>query len=159
MKEKDKIIFRRYVNMNLFLSNIDQTPTWIIGGASSILLFLMGNIPEAVWILVAIMVVDIITGVLKGVHEKNIQSRIMAKGVAKKAGIISAVILGFLLDKFLNLGSPLFTNLIIGLSVGSESISVIENLDALGVKIPIIIKDKILSMANPDNKEDSDSTK
>lgn len=154
MNKKENTTFRRYVKMTLILSNIDKTSTWIIGGMSSMYLFLRGNVPEAVWILVAIMIIDIITGFLKGIYQKNLQSRIMAKGIAKKTGIISALLLGFLLDKFLNLGSPLFTNLILGLSVGSEALSILENLDAIGVKVPQAVKDKVLSMTQ-DNKQDN----
>lgn len=155
MSQQSKIkTLGRYVKMTLILSNIDKTSTWAMGLFSSIFLYLKGNVPEAIWILVAIMLIDIITGFLKGIYQKNLQSRIMAKGIAKKTGIISAILLGFLLDRFLNLGSPLFTNLILGLSVGSEALSILENLDAIGVKIPQAVKDKVLSMTQ-DNQQDN----
>ena len=52
-------------------------------------------------ILIIFIVIDYITGILKAIYNKELNSRIGAKGIIKKVGYIFIVIISSLLDNLL----------------------------------------------------------
>lgn len=86
-------------------------------------------------VLLSLIVGDIITGLLKAAGTGQVSSDISRVGMARKAGILMAVAIAHILEKYS--GQPL----VLGTAsffVISEGISVIENLSALGVRMPAL---------------------
>ena len=77
---------------------------------------------------------DVLTGYLKALKNKKINSSISRDGFIKKIGWIIALILGVLLDYFIHVHIFLFGTAIVCLA--TEAISVYENLSDIGVKLP-----------------------
>ena len=97
------------------------------------------------WILilpVACIVIDVITGVLNAWIEHNIKSYLLRKGLGKKGGEILTLILGELLVCGLAVPKELLGGVSIYI-VFMEVISICENLDKLGVPIPVFIKNAL----------------
>lgn len=61
----------------------------------------LGGLDGFLYALIAFVVVDYITGVLRAVVEKKLSSRIGAHGIAKKVAIFLVVGIGHLIDTFL----------------------------------------------------------
>lgn len=58
----------------------------------------LGGVDPPLYTLLAFVVVDYITGVLRAVNEKKVSSRIGAKGITKKVLIFLLVGVGHMLD-------------------------------------------------------------
>lgn len=90
-------------------------------------------------ILLMFIFLDYLTGMLKALSTKTLASDVGWKGIAKKVGILIVVIVGCKLDLILETGSTIRTAVIMGY-IAVEAISIVENLDMLGVPIPDVIK-------------------
>lgn len=116
---------------------------WIIGGMGTIYSFVTGNFGEATFFLMAMMVLDIISGVMKGAKAKNLKSSISSVGIMKKGGIMLTIIFCWVLDRLVSGGTPVFVTMMTWVSIGNEGLSFIENVSALGVTIPKGITDRL----------------
>lgn len=125
----------------------------------SLIQFLSGGESEMLKILVSIMVVDVITGLLKGVKRRNIKSIIMSMGLLKKGGMLTAIYFAGQLGSLPIADGVGVAYLFIILFIGNEALSVAENLEALGVPFPEQIKRIIASMADEENPRLEDRLK
>ena len=104
---------------------------------------------------VILMCIDIITGITNAWIKKELNSSILRKGLGKKLGEISAILIG----EIFVVGFGLTALVADGISlyiIVMELISVCENLEKLGVPIPKFIKNA-LAIANKEiNKNDEE---
>lgn len=77
---------------------------------------------------------DILTGYLKALKFKQLNSSISRDGYVKKISWIVAILLGFAIDYLVN--ENIFLIGSAAVCIGTESISVYENLSEVGVKLP-----------------------
>lgn len=119
-----------------------------IGGA--IASFFTG-LPPIIWVLIAVMSIDYLTGILCGLMGKSpntenggISSKMAFRGLLKKALIILVVLLAALLDKAVSMGTGAVFEAVAGATclwfIASEGFSIIENAAAMGIPIPGILK-------------------
>ena len=134
------------------MSYLNNFYVWAVGIVGSISEFVSGNYKNAVFILVALMLIDVITGLLKGFKEKRLKSAIMHMGIIKKAGMLLAIIFASLLDILVNDGMPVFRTIMIWLAIGNEGLSIVENFSAIGVKIPTQIKERLAQVVQENEK-------
>lgn len=117
------------------------------GGA--VLSFFCG-LPPIIWILLAIMSLDYITGLICGAMGKSpktengyLESNAAFKGLLKKALILLVVLLAALLDRAVSLTADIEFAAVAGATclwfIASEGISVLENAAAMGIPIPQIL--------------------
>jgi toxin secretion/phage lysis holin len=112
----------------------------------------MGGLDGLLYALIAFVVVDYITGVLRAAVERKLSSRIGARGIAKKVAIFLIIGVANVTDIYLlNNGSALRTAVIL-FYCSNEGISLLENATALGLPVPEKLK-KILSQLR---KKDED---
>lgn len=93
------------------------------------------------WLLlipVAMMAIDIITGLLYAWSTKSFESAKMRTGLAKKCGEILIILIGMLFVYGTNIPTYILTG-ISAYIIFMELMSVLENLDKLGVPIPAFI--------------------
>ncbi|MGH0775270.1 phage holin family protein [Bacillus mobilis] len=105
--------------------------------------FLFGSWHTSLTVLCVFMVLDIITGVTKGAINKNLKSKIGYMGFLRKANIMVVIIMANMLDLITDTGMPVFRTMATFFYVGLEGLSIVENLEASGVKIPIQIKERL----------------
>lgn len=117
--------------------------TWVIAGVGSMYAFVTDHTEQGFQILLLMMVIDIISGLMKGAQGGRLKSAIMSMGIIKKGAILLSVAFGYILDNAINGGQPVFSTMMTWLAIGNEGLSVIENLTAMGVKIPKAITDKL----------------
>lgn len=111
---------------------------------------------------VILMCIDIITGITNAWIKKELDSSVLRKGLGKKLGEISAILIG----EIFVAGFGLTTLVADGISIYiivMELISICENLEELGVPIPKFIKralavtnEKITEEDKNDNEEEDD---
>ena len=118
-----------------------------IGGA--IASFFM-NMPPLVWILVAVMTMDFITGLICAAMGKSkktengyIASHAAFEGLMKKVLIIFVVLLAAALDFAVSKGAGIQFEAVMGATclwfIASEGLSILENVASMGVPVPKIL--------------------
>ena len=93
------------------------------------------NTPKTLLIITGIMIfTDIITGYLKAIKLKKINSSVSRDGYIKKIGWIVAIIFGMFMDFMLNINLFLRGSALV--CIATEGMSIYENLNEIGVKLP-----------------------
>ena len=95
-----------------------------------------------VWVImipIALMGIDIITGLLNAWLKGEVKSSILRKGLAKKIGEMCVILMGEIFVAGLNLPRAVSSGISLYLII-MELISICENLEKLGVPIPNFIR-------------------
>ena len=109
------------------------------------------GIPVIMWVLIAMMTLDYVTGLMTGmmgVSSKTeggkLSSRAAFDGLMRKIMIFLVVILSVLVDLAVQYGAGVTFNAVTGATclwfIASEGVSVLENAAELGVPIPGILR-------------------
>lgn len=105
-----------------------------INSMFTILAFLVGGIDKVFICLAILMLMDYVTGIFKGIKNKNLNSKRGIEGIIYKICIIFMIILAEQIDIITN--QDVFRNLICYFFISNEGISILENLSLLGLPIP-----------------------
>ena len=118
----------------------------LIASIGTGLTWLFGTWDTALIVLIGFMALDYITGLLKGVYNKDLSSYTASRGIAKKSLILVVLIVAVLLDRLLNTGSWVFRTLVCYFYIANEGISLLENCSELGLPIPDKIKEVLIQL-------------
>ncbi|ALA68948.1 holin [Geobacillus stearothermophilus 10] len=118
------------------MKHTDTLWTTVTGGASITLAYLLGGLDNLVAAFAIFMVCDYITGIMAGAKDKQVSSRRALKGLGKKAGMITFVIVANQLDIITGNQNGFLRDAMLTFLIATEGISIIENLDRLGLKAP-----------------------
>lgn len=118
----------------------------IIGFLGSVVSFLIGKIDISIMILASFMIFDYLTGVIKAIKNKQLNSKIGFEGLLKKICIFIILIVANLLDLLLGNENLMFRSIVIYFYISNEGISILENLCEMNVPIPEKIKEILLSI-------------
>lgn len=114
------------------------------------------------WVLfipLGLMAIDVLTGVIKAWSKNDFKSAIMRAGLAKKAGEIMILVVGELISFGLMLPDAVMNGISFYI-IFMEVMSILENVDELGIPIPKFVKDVInnvddqLQNGHVDNEEE-----
>ena len=119
----------------------------IIGGIA----YVLGGFDTILVTLFTFMIVDYITGVLKAIRLKQLNSQIGAKGIVKKIGYLVIVVIAVKLDSILG-NTSYIRNLVIFGFISNEGISILENASLLEIPIPEKIK-SVLKQLRAEHEE------
>ena len=114
-------------------------------------LFGVWDIPLIV--LVVFMVLDQLTGVIRGYVNKELSSDVGLKGIARKCVILIILIVAVMLDRLLNTGSWMFRTMVAYFYIANEGISLLENCASLGAPIPEKLKHALIQLKEGKKKE------
>jgi len=108
----------------------------VIASAGTIMSACLGGWDIALRVLIALMVVDYITGFLGAVKNKTVNSDVMWWGGLRKGAILAVLLIAVLLDEMVGNAEPILRTLALYFYAAREGISVTENLGILGVPLP-----------------------
>ena len=107
-------------------------------------------------VLVAVMLVDYVTGMASAAYTKKLNSRVGVLGIVKKAGYLALVAVGMTVDYLIvsalvHIGIHLQINYCFGMIITiwliiNELISILENLGELNIPLPRFLVDVVKSM-------------
>lgn len=106
----------------------------LIGAICTLIIYLLGEMDALFVSLCIFMLLDFITGFCKGYIKKCLSSRKAKLGIIKKIGLLVLVIVANIVDHIS--GTSIFRGMIISIILGTEGLSIIENLAIMGVPIP-----------------------
>lgn len=110
----------------------------------------------ALKILFFMIVIDYVTGFMKGAAGEGLSSAIGTRGIMKKATIFIIVLIAHLIDQVALNSAPLFRTGAAYFYIANEGISIIENATALGVPVPDFIKKVLKIMKEQNNNLDNE---
>ena len=113
----------------------------------------LGGLDGFLYALIAFVTVDYITGVLRAIVEKQLSSRIGAKGIVQKVAIFLVVGICHLIDLYLleGLGMPLRTAVLF-FYIANEGVSILENATAIGLPVPEKLKEVLTLLHEKDGE-------
>ena len=100
------------------------------------ILHTIGALPDTVYALFVLIIIDYITGVCLAVKEKKISSKIGAKGIAAKVLIVCLVALSYIVDTWILDSGEKFSSITILFYCANEIISIFENVNPFGLPLP-----------------------
>ena len=135
----------------------------IAAAAGAVASFFCG-LPPILWVLIAVMSLDYITGLICGAMGKSpktehggLSSNAAFMGLMKKLLIVVVVALAYLLDHAVTLGAGVEFAAVSGATclwfIASEGVSVLENAAMMGVPIPKILRQALEVMKGKDNEQ------
>lgn len=115
---------------------------------------LFEGIESLVIILVALMVIDYMTGITSSFMDKSLNSKIGLRGVTKKVTIFLIILTSVIIDYHLKMNNLLSTATIVFYML-NESLSILENAGKIGIPIPNKLKEALEQMreGNEDNED------
>ncbi|MDM0478843.1 phage holin family protein [Clostridium perfringens] len=119
---------------------------WLVITLATGVTWMFGAWDTPLKILILLMILDYISGVLKGYINKELSSDIGFKGIARKAMIFFILILAVMLDRLLNTGTWIFRTITCYFYIANEGISLLENGVVLGVPVPDKLKDALIQL-------------
>lgn len=127
---------------NIITATIGTFLTWLFGAWDT-----------ALAVLIAFMVLDYVTGLLRGAINKELSSNVGFKGLARKMVILIVLIVAVALDRLSNTGTWVFRTLICYFYIANEGISILENSASLGLPVPDKLKDMLVQLKEGNKKE------
>ena len=127
--------------------HITQIFLGIIGGIA----YILGGFDSILVTLITFMIMDYITGVLKAIRLKQLNSQIGAKGIVKKIGYLVIVVIAVKLDSMLG-NINYIRNLVIFGFISNEGISILENATLLEIPIPDKVKSVLKQLKNTESE-------
>ena len=106
----------------------------------------LGSFDDLLYALIAFVVADYITGVLKAIAEKNLSSTIGFKGICKKVCIFTLVGVANVLDVHIIGSGCVLRSAVIFFYISNEGISIIENAARMGLPVPQKLQCMILQL-------------
>lgn len=121
----------------------------IVGMGCGALHFLFGELDALLIALIALVIVDYITGVFAAICEKRLNSGVGFRGILKKVAILLVVMVAQIIGQVV--GVEWLRSAVIGFYLANESISILENSGKLGIGIPQKLLD-VLEQLKKDNE-------
>lgn len=112
--------------------------------------FVFGDLNGLMIALVALIVLDYISGVLAAVVEKKLSSEVGAKGIAKKIFMLLIVAVANIVDINVIGEGHVLKSVTVVFYIANECISLIENAGRLGVPVPKKLLDVLEQLKNRD---------
>lgn len=116
--------------------------------------FLFGDFDFLLKTILALMLLDYITGVCKSFIQNKVNSSIGAKGIIKKVAYLCIIALSVLLDQLLNINGGLRTLVIISF-IFNEMLSILENGSEMGIKIPKALYKSLEKLNSEENDKNN----
>ena len=108
----------------------------ILAGVCTVLSFLFGDMEGLMVALVALIILDYISGVIAAAVEKRLSSEVGAKGIAKKIFMLLIVALANIVDINVIGDGHVLKTVTVVFYICNECISLIENAGRIGVPVP-----------------------
>lgn len=122
----------------------------IMAAVCTLISFLFGDIEGMMVALIALIVLDYISGVIAAAVEKRLSSEVGAKGIAKKIFMLLIVALANIVDINVIGDGHVLKTVTVVFYICNECISLIENAGRIGVPVPKKLLDVLEQLRDRD---------
>ena len=116
--------------------------------------FLYGEINDMFYALIALVILDYLTGVMVAVYKHKVSSKVGFKGIMKKFCIFVLVSVAHLIDTHITHTGNVFMCLTMFFYSANECISILENAEKLGLPVPEKLKNILEQVKSENDKGD-----
>ena len=123
--------------------------TWVQAALAAVggwLGWVLGGMDGFLYALIAFVVADYVTGVMRAILDKKLSSAIGARGIFKKISIFVMVAIGHILDTRLVGSGAAIRTAIIYFFISNEWVSLLENATSIGLPVPGKLKDVLVQL-------------
>ena len=124
----------------------------IMAGICTVLSFLFGDMEGLMVALIALIILDYISGVIAAAVEKRLSSEVGAKGIAKKIFMLLIVALANIVDINVIGDGHVLKTVTVVFYICNECISLIENAGRIGVPVPKKLLDVLEQLRDKGDK-------
>lgn len=122
----------------------------IMAGVCTVISFLFGDMEGMLIALIALIILDYISGVIAAAVEKRLSSAVGAKGIAKKIFMLLIVALANIVDINVIGDGHVLKTVTVVFYICNECISLIENAGRIGVPVPKKLLDVLEQLRDKD---------
>lgn len=122
----------------------------IMAAVCTLISFLFGDMEGMLIALIALIVLDYISGVIAAAVEKRLSSEVGAKGIAKKIFMLLIVALANIVDTSVIGDGHVLKTVTVVFYICNECISLIENAGRIGVPVPKKLLDVLEQLRDRD---------
>ena len=122
----------------------------IMAAICTLISFLFGDMEGMLIALIALIILDYISGVIAAVIEKRLSSEVGAKGIAKKIFMLLIVALANIVDINVIGDGHVLKTVTVVFYICNECISLIENAGRIGVPVPKKLLDVLEQLRDKD---------
>jgi toxin secretion/phage lysis holin len=126
---------------------------FIVGFATAVVSWMVGGFGLVFTVLIGLMAIDFITGIMVGIYEKKINSRVGTIGLIKKVYVILLIGAIYLIEIAVLKSDGVITDGVSGAFCLIEFVSLTENGGKLGIPLPDKVKDIIAVLRNKNDME------
>ena len=140
--------------------NINDLIRWAGAGLAAAAAFFFGGADKWIYALIAVVILDYISGVIAAIITRKVNSRRGFAGILKKVLMFCVVGVANIVDQATGAGGVLRA-LTVGFLLANESISVLENCGRCGIPLPKKLLDILEQLKNAGNNaaDNKDNTK
>lgn len=126
-------------------------------GIGGIVTYIWGPWDALIIALVAMVIIDYITGVIKAAVQGKLSSAVGFGGLLKKVAIFLLVAVGVMVDRVIPATNEAVRSAVIFFYIANEGLSILENAGELGLPLPAALKKSLEKMQDKEEKSDIDS--
>lgn len=126
-------------------------------GIGGIATYIWGPWDALIIALVAMVIIDYITGVIKAAVQGKLSSAVGFRGLLKKVAIFLLVAVGVMVDRVIPATNEAVRSAVIFFYIANEGLSILENAGELGLPLPAALKKSLEKMRDKEEKSDIDS--
>lgn len=126
-------------------------------GIGGIVTYIWGPWDALIIALVAMVIIDYITGVIKAAVQGKLSSAVGFRGLLKKVAIFLLVAVGVMVDRVIPATNEAVRSAVIFFYIANEGLSILENAGELGLPLPAALKKSLEKMQDKEEKSDIDS--
>ncbi len=126
----------------------------VLSAAGALLGWFLGGINGFLYVLIAFVVADYLTGVMCAVLDHSLCSTVGARGIFKKVLIFILVGIGHMVDVYLIGAGDTLRTAVIFFYLSNEGISLLENASRLGLPVPAQLKNVLATLHQKTHDDD-----
>ena len=139
------------------MDNVVDTLRIAAAGIGGIVTYIWGPWDALIIALVAMVIIDYITGVIKAAVQGKLSSAVGFRGLLKKVAIFLLVAVGVMVDRVIPAANEAVRSAVIFFYIANEGLSILENAGELGLPLPAALKKSLEKMRDKEEKSDIDS--
>lgn len=130
------------------------TTVKVVGGAiGGFIAYWLGGLDTILIALIAMLVIDYISGVLAAVHNNEVDSEVGWKGIVKKVFTLLVVAVAFIIEMATQ-NAFAIREVVIVFFIANEAISLVENAGKIGLPIPEKLTNILTQLKGKGDKND-----
>lgn len=136
------------------MDKFTELTKFVLGGIVTALSAFLGGMDGIMYALVAFISIDYVTGVAAAAKRKQLSSEIGFWGIVRKVCIIVLVGIAHFIDLYVMQAGDIFRTAVALYYIGNEGLSLLENIENIGVKLPQKLVDVLKQIRDKNDKED-----